>query len=196
MIKLVEREIGGLIRSVIIKLVDKKTGKVVKEIEIDKRYDLGTNNLGRFLKSLFTEVDEDAKLEADYVNTSGATVTVRTAYSTEYTFVYTGYGKLFRKIKVGDSSVAASRDQYNLQGTILGESPVIASYSDGSDHVDITGAFSWDTDQTIYEIGLFFGMSCFDTASVEEIMFDRTVYPDGISVPAGQVLYITYRFQI
>jgi len=197
-------------KCVIIELKDRKTGKTVKRIgigeeqfnEILKRKkesgDLGTNSLGRFLQALFTPMTAYGQLRPSIVDENGNTFNPYIYMNISgRIFNSSNYGDLNKTIKVGDSAMPPSREQYNLQGTILGENPISASWEDGGDYVDLTASFSWTEDKTIYEIGLFYEMVSGTTTPTKcKVMLDRTVYPEGIFVPAGQVLTITYRIMV
>lgn len=193
-------------KAVIVEVKDPITGEVLDRREFNtdllreylaRRSDLGTDNFGKLLKAIFTPTDCKGRVGVSVVDESGASRTFYVkdnagAGSTPHHFntYYSGVYKV--KIKVGDSNVAPSRDQHCLQGTVLGEAEVSASYVEGSGFVNISASFSWDTDKVVYEFGLFFDLGSIDTA----MMLDRTVVSDGISVPAGKVLTITYQISI
>lgn len=187
--------------------VKNKNGETITRIGINeeefKKYlekkaengDLGVNNFGRFLQALFTPVPINSTLPVSLTDVGGAG---RTVYITRPMnldiFNTTLYAGLNKTIKVGTSSVAPSKTDYNLKGTVLGSAPVSPSWNDGGDYVDLTAGFNWTSDQTIYEIGLFYDMNVYQT--VYTFMLDRTVISAGIYVPAGSTLTITYRLAI
>jgi len=191
-------------KCIIIELKDKKTGRTVKRIGINEEQfneilkhkkesgDLGTNNFGRILQAIFKNTNEGAIERVTIITDNGieSIIAVKVAI-TGFLFGTHSYD-IGSKIRVGDSAMPPSREQYNLQGTILGESDVAVYWADGGDYVDITASFSWTEDKTIYEIGLFYK----EGEDGYIIMLDRTVYPEGIFVPANQNLVITYRIMV
>jgi len=197
-------------KCVIIELKDKKTGKTVKRIGINEEQfneylkrkkesgDLGTNNLGRLLQGIFKNTTKTAREKILLITDTGIETETETKHpeSMAYFFNNSNYSDIGSKIRVGDSAMPPSREQYNLQGTILGESDAAVYWADGGDYVDITASFSWTEDKTIYEIGLFYQLCGLTNPNYHIVMFDRTVYPEGIFVPAGQVLTITYRIMV
>lgn len=177
---------------VILEVKDNNGRKKVKRIVKD----LGVNNFGRFLVQLFAGTAASASRSASLVDVGGSTRTVyiyRTVTGTGLVFNCTSVA-LPKRIKVGDSSTAPAKTDYNLKGTVLGTCDVVTTWSDGGDYVDISGTFSWTENKVVYEVGYFFVVDV--GGSAYEIMFDRTVISGGISVPANQVLTVTYRIMI
>jgi len=194
------------VKAIIVEVKNPLTGEVLGRREfntdllreyLERKHDLGMDNFGEMLRAIFTPTVRTGWVSADVVDESGTAQTFYVKYDAgsgdrphHFNTCYSGIYSV--KIKVGDSDVAPSRDQYCLQGTVLGEAEVSASYQAGSGVVNITASFSWDTDQVVYEFGLFFDLGSLDVS----MMLDRTVVSGGISVPAGSVLTITYQIAI
>ena len=198
-----------MMRAVIAEVRDPETGKILlrrsvgedlleRYIMLKKQGDMGTNNLGRFLQALFTPKAKGATLAVTLYDTSNTARSISiTNYHTYSMFNNTNYADLPVRIKCGTSNTPPSKTDYNLKGTIIGDTLASASWTDGRDSVDVVASFSWTEDKTVYEMGLFMTM-CYSTASPYtcEIMLDRTVFPDGITVPAGKTLILIYRIVI
>ena len=139
-----------------------------------KENDLVNRNLIRVMLSVFTP---------DMVplyNTTGDTVLagLRTQH----------YHSPFGRIKVGDSDITPSRSDLNLKGNVLGDGGVSATVNETEGFLILSTSFSWASDTVVKEVGLFIRMNWLD------YLMDRTVFSPPITVPAGKVLSIAYRF--
>jgi hypothetical protein len=192
------------------KVID-KDGRVVKRIAVNeeefneyvekmkkKNYnDLTTLWFFRFLVALFTPVDVGANLPFTFTDTGGTSRTqnVKGNFSTSSLFLNTNYCLNKPYIGVGTVSTSPTRSDYKL-GNKVAEA-VASLYSDENLFIiTLTAGFIFSSDITIFEVGLEWAGAVATSSTCGRFLVDRTVFPDGISVPEGQTLAITYKFTL
>jgi len=157
--------------------------------------DLTTLWLRRFYISLFTPLVRSQGVTFTFTDTTG---TVRT----QDLKVNIGATPLFLNtyacsnrfwISYGSSSTTPSPTDYRL-GNKIDEGVATATVSETTGIMTFSVSFTISNDITIYEVGLEWEATVAGTATCGRFLVDRTVFPEGITVLAGQVLTIIYRF--
>jgi hypothetical protein len=96
-------------------------------------------------------------------------------------------------ISYGSSSTPPTRTDFRL-GSKLGEGVAGVTADERQGTVTLSASFTMSTDTTIYEVGLEWEGTVHSTAVCGRVLLDRTVFPDGILVRAGQTITVVYRF--
>ena len=98
-------------------------------------------------------------------------------------------------ISYGSSSTAPSPTDFRL-GSKLGEGVATMTLDETTGIMTFSVSFTITTSITVYEVGLEWE-GCVSSYNVcGRFLVDRTIFPDGIPVSAGQVLTIIYRILV
>ena len=62
--------------------------------------------------------------------------------------------------------------------------------------ITLSGGITFTSDTTIYEVGLEWECNVSGATTPGRVLVDRTVFPDGIPVPAGRTLAVVYRITL
>jgi len=201
------------VRDVPVKMIElivrDRNGNVVNRVavneELFKEYteklkntepDLFTRWAIRLFTGLFTPTSTDGYVIVNTVDTGGtARSTVVKAVQSNYPgFLNTELCSNRHWIGVGTSSVAPTRDDYRLGAKLIeGIAGVTGDETTGI--VTVSASFSFTAETTIYEVGLEWECTTTSYSTCGRILLDRTVFPAGITIPAGGTLSIAYRFK-
>jgi hypothetical protein len=94
-------------------------------------------------------------------------------------------------IAYGSSSAPPTRTDFRL-GSKLGEAPTIMTHDESARTITFTAGWTLTADITIYEVGLEWEGAVLGHNVCGRFLVDRTVFPGGIPVRAGQTLTISY----
>jgi hypothetical protein len=108
-----------------------------------------------------------------------------------YNFFNTGNCNNQLWISYGNSNTPPTRTDYKL-GNKLGEAVATMSYDESARTMTFTVGFTLSADTVVYEVGLEWEACVSGCTVCGRVLVDRTVFPDGITVLAGQTLTITY----
>jgi len=96
-------------------------------------------------------------------------------------------------IGYGTNATPPSPSDYKL-GNKVAEGLAGVTGDDLQGTVTISASFTMTADTTIYEIGMEWE-GCVSSVNIcGRFLIDRTVFPDGLTVKAGQTLTVIYRF--
>ena len=188
-------------------IVTDKNGKVVYRtgynLDLYEEYlrrkreipDLGTRWGVRIFEALFAPAGLDGTTTFTATDTSG---TVRTqnikAYMSDYASFYNTNVCANRLwIYYGSGRTPPTPGDYKAEAK-LAEGLAIATGNDLQGTLTISASFTMTSDTTIYEIGMEWEGCVAGYSACGRFLLDRTVFPDGITVQAGQTLTIIYRF--
>jgi hypothetical protein len=164
--------------------------------------DMGTTWFLRILQALFAYVLSGTRSSASFVDTGGNS---RTQYFKNLMYQYsstisnldnffnTGYCANRLWIGYGDSSISPTRSDYRL-GNKLNEGIASITVNEDAGVITISVSFTVSVDTTIYEVGLEWEGTVSSYNVCGRVLLDRTVFPDGILVSAGQTVTFAYRF--
>lgn len=163
---------------------DPETGKVLKKgekkIAIFKG-ELLTQNFMRLFTSLFTASPYTIK------RIDGSTASMGLQ---GYTSTPSGYNPPYPAvIAIGDNDTTPSRSDYSLKGTEIASANATIQLNESEGFTLVSASFSWTTDKTVKEAGLFWGLG-----ASKNILIDRQVWTGGLTVPANKVLTVAWRF--
>jgi hypothetical protein len=108
-------------------------------------------------------------------------------------FFNTGYCNNRLWIGCGNSSTAPTRSDYKL-GNKLTEGLAGVTADESQFTLTISASFTMSANTVVYEVGLEWEGVVEGSGVCGRVLLDRTVFPDGIAVSAGQTLTIVYRF--
>ena len=176
--------------------------EVLKRTAEKNNNDMATAWFLRILRALFEPASTGGVTRASYTDTGGTArgqnfKTVMYPYYNSSpnlpNFFNLGYCANRLWIGYGNSSTAPTRTDYKLGNKLSeGVANVTADETQGS--LTISASFSMTTDTTIYEVGMEWE-GCVSSYNVcGRVLLDRTVFPNGITVLAGQTITIVYRF--
>ena len=190
-------------------IVTDKDGKIIyrtgHNLDLYEEYlkrktnDLATAWIVRFFGALFSPTAVGGTITFSFTDTGGS---ARTQGAKRPTGIDTIADALFNNmqscnnrlwISYGSSSIAPSRTDYKL-GNKIGEGVAGVSADEIHGTVTISASFTFTSDTTIYEVGLEWEGTVSSYNVCGRFLVDRTVFPDGITVQAGQTLTIIYRF--
>lgn len=164
---------------------------ILKMLKKHYEKDYPTKNFLKFLEALFDGAPQCSGRNITLIRTSGSSDTVPIYFCSggisSHIFNNTYGGARFWYIGVGSGTTPSSLDDYELESKVK-EAQASVSYI--GDSVYVTGTLDFDTDVTISEIALYYGR-----ASIRYLM-DRTVLDQAVSVSAGQMLTVSYRFAL
>jgi hypothetical protein len=161
----------------------------------ERRQDLATAWFLRILRGIFTPATAKSLVSETYTDVAG---TSRTQVIKRE---LTGFGIFFNTdhchnrlwIAYGASSAPPTRTDFRL-GSKLGEGIAGVSIDEVHGTLTISASFTMGADTVIYEVGLEWEGTIASHNICGRILLDRTVFPDGILVRAGQTLTVVYRF--
>jgi hypothetical protein len=160
-----------------------------------EQHDMGTAWFGRILAAIFGSAAVGGSVTATYTDSSGTLRTqyFKTAVGTFSDFLNTGSCANALYIGYGSSSATPTRTDYVL-GNKLGEVIAGVAADDVNGIVTISASFTMNTNTTIYEVSLEWYGAVASYNVCGRVLLDRTVFPNGIPVSAGQTISIAYRF--
>jgi hypothetical protein len=94
-------------------------------------------------------------------------------------------------ISYGSSSAAPTRTDFRL-GSKLGDAVAAMSFDETARTITLTAGWTLRADAVVYEVGLEWEMCVAGCATCGRVLIDRTVFPDGIAVKAGQTMTVSY----
>jgi hypothetical protein len=167
--------------------------KVSTKLARESENDLLTLWIYRIFRGLLTPLVAGQSAIETYIDTGGTT-------RTQYIKRDTGSSAIFFDtfscanrlwISYGNSDVPPTRTDYKL-GNKLGEAVAIMTYDESARIMTFTAGWTLTSDVTVYEVGLEWEGAIVGYTTCGKILVDRTVFPEGITVLAGQTLTITY----
>jgi hypothetical protein len=94
-------------------------------------------------------------------------------------------------IAYGSSSAPPTRTDFRL-GSKLGDAVATFTSDETARTITLTAGWTLPADTVIYEVGLEWEMTVAGATTCGRVLVDRTVFPGGITVRAGQTLTISY----
>jgi hypothetical protein len=164
------------------------------------RDDLLTLWIYRILLALLTPVLRNGVTTATFTDTTGTSRTqifkspMANLNSSGWNledFFNTGYCNNRLWIGYGNSNTPPTRTDYKL-GNKLNEAVATMTYDESARTMTFTAGWTLTADTVIYEVGLEWEACLSSYYICGRVLVDRTVFPDGITVLAGQTLTITY----
>jgi hypothetical protein len=157
--------------------------------------DLATVWFLRIMRGLFGSVVVNGAWTETFTDTGGVS---RTQYikgpTSTYAIFFTTYSCNNRLwIGYGNSSTPPTRTDYKL-GNKLGEGVAGVTADETQATVTLSASFTMSADTTIYEVGLEWEAAVSGYSTCGRVLLDRTVFPNGILVKAGQTITVVYRF--
>jgi hypothetical protein len=192
-------------------VVTDRDGRVVKRVAVNedlfweyvKRImanpDRGTRWGVRLLEAIFAPAGIGGTTTFTAVDIGGTSRTQNIKYhyifapERAFTFFHTFYCPNRLWISYGTDPTPPSPTDYKL-GSKIAEGLAIATGDDRQGTVTISASFTMTADTTIYEIGLEWEGTVASHNVCGRFLIDRTVFPDGLTVKAGQTLTVIYRF--
>jgi hypothetical protein len=191
-------------------------GKVVKRVAVNEELfnevlrrraekngsDMSTAWFLRILLAVFGPAVVGGTTSASYVDTTGASRTqdfkkpmyaAGVTFPALFCFLNTGYCNNRLWIGYGSSGATPTRTDYKLGSKIAeGLAGVTADEVQGT--LTISASFTFSADTIVYEVGLEWEGTVAGCSTCGRVLLDRTVFPGGISVKAGQTMAVVYRF--
>ena len=186
-------------------VVTDKDGKVVYRtgynLDLYEEYlkrntnDLTTVWIIRFFGALFTPVTSGGATSFSFTDTTGTarTQNIKRDLSTFSSFFNTPPCSNRLWITYGTGRTSPSRSDYKLENK-LGEGLAGIAADETTGIITISASFTMTSNITIYEVGLEWEGCVSGYSTCGRFLVDRTVFPDGITVQAGQTLTVIYRF--
>jgi hypothetical protein len=183
-------------------------GRVVKRVAVNEDLfnyvlegvkenplDLATAWFLRIMRGIFGSVTSGGGWSESFTDTAGLgrSQAIKGNLGGKYIFWETSNCNNRFWISYGNSSVAPTRTDYRLGGK-LGEGLAGITLDEGEGVLTISAGFTFGVDTTIYEVGLEWEAPVTGYATCGRVLLDRTVFPDGIFVGAGQTVTFVYRF--
>ena len=158
--------------------------------------DRGTRWGARILEAIFAPAGATGTTTFTAVDTGGTSRTQNIKVnmgSSYYSFFNTFLCANRLWVSYGTGTASPTPDDYKLASKIA-EGLAGVTGDDLQGTVTISASFTMTADTTIYEIGLEWE-GCVSSYNVcGRFLIDRTVFPDGLLVKAGQTLTVIYRF--
>ena len=157
--------------------------------------DRGTRWGVRILEAVFAPAGAGGSTTFTATDTSGTSRTqnIKASVSTYTSFFNTNYCANRLWIGYGTDATPPSPGDYKL-GNKIAEGLAGVTGDDLQGTVTISASFTMTADTTIYEIGMEWE-GCVSSYNVcGRFLIDRTVFPGGLVVKAGQTLTVIYRF--
>jgi len=160
--------------------------------------DLLTLFIFRTIRALLTPTGVGQNATVTFNDTGGTSRTVNIKGSLSYVsgFFYNTVScdnKFW--ISYGSDPTPPTRDDYKLKNK-LGEGIASMTYDESSLTLTLTAGWTFSSSITIYEVGLEWEGCVSGSGGCGRFLSDRTVFPGGISVGAGQTLSIAYKFVV
>jgi hypothetical protein len=161
--------------------------------------DLATAWFLRVMRAILEPTPVGGVTSATFTDTTGTSRTQGIKRNTAVTLphdehflnVHTCNNRLW--IGYGDSSTPPTRTDFRL-GRKLGEGIAGVTADEVQGTLTISASFTMSADTAIYEIGLEWEGTVSGHNVCGRVLLDRTVFPEGILVRAGQTVTIVYRF--
>jgi hypothetical protein len=171
--------------------------KVATKLARESGDDLLTLWIYRILRGLLIPAVAGQAISETFTDTTGTSRTQNIklnvgAYATFFN-TYACANRLW--ISYGNSNVPPTRTDYKL-GNKLGEAVASMSYDESARTMTFTAGWTLTADTVIYEVGLEWEACVYSNDTCRRVLVDRTVFPDGITVLAGQTVTITYVFSV
>jgi hypothetical protein len=157
--------------------------------------DLSTLWFLRFLAALFTPSDAGVSVAFSFTDESGTSRIQPVKGSLGSFSIFLSTSSCLNKmvIAIGTGTTSPTRTDYRLVNKI-NEAYATISVDETGFTITLSAAFTFNADTVIYEVGLLWA-GCVSSYNVcGRFLVDRTVFPNGISVLAGQTLSIAYVF--
>jgi hypothetical protein len=189
-------------------IVTDRDGRVVKRVAVNedlfnyvlekarRSLDLTLAWFLRIMRGIFGAITVGGAWSETYTDTTGTSRTqnIKANVSSAYSLFFNTYGCNNRLwIGYGNSSTPPTRTDYKL-GNKLNEGMVGITIKEAQGTLTLSASFTMGVDTTIYEVGLEWEACLAGSAGCGRVLLDRTVFPDGITVLAGQTITIVYRF--
>jgi hypothetical protein len=164
--------------------------------------DMGTVWFFRILQALFALTPVGVGSSASYVDTGGVSRTQNfkdvmfpygSSVATLSNFFNTGSCANRLWIGYGNGSTPPTRSDFKL-GNKLDEGLASITVNESLGVITLSTSFTVSSDTTIYEVGLEWEATVSSYDVCGRVLLDRTVFPDGIFVGAGQTVTFVYRF--
>jgi hypothetical protein len=187
---------GGVVKRI---AVNEELFNYVLEKTRENPLDLATVWFMRIMRGVFGPTPVSGSWSETFVDTSGTSRTQNLKRDTgaaspgDYIFFNTNSCSNRLWIGYGSSSVDPTRSDYRLGSkTAEGVAGVVADEIQGT--LTISASFTMGTDTVVYEVGLEWEGCVASNATCGRFLIDRTVFPGGLTVAAGQTLTVVYRF--
>jgi hypothetical protein len=167
----------------------------VLEKSKENNLDMATAWFLRMLRGIVGSTPTDGAWIEAVVDTGGTsrTLWMKSVAGTNPLFFNTDFCPNRLWIGYGSSSTSPTRTDYKLGNKLAeGVAGVTADETQGT--VTISASFTMSADTVIYEVGLEWEGVVSGYNVCGRVLLDRTVFPDGILVRAGQTITIVYRF--
>jgi hypothetical protein len=193
-------------------IVTDRDGRVVKRVAVnedlfnyvlekvkDKPLDLTTVWFLRIMRGIFGATPVGGTWSETFTDTSGTSRTQNIKRNTGTTsgpddhFFNTAVCNNRLWITYGTDSTPPTRTDYKL-GNKLAEGVAGVTEDETQATVTISASFTMSADTTIYEVGLEWEAAVLGYSNCGRVLLDRTVFPGGIIVSAGQTITVVYRF--
>jgi hypothetical protein len=157
--------------------------------------DLTTVWFLRILRGIFGSTTVGGSWSETYASTGGSVVTqnIKAGVGTHALFFNTASCSNRLWIGYGSSVEAPTRSDFRL-GSKMGEGVAGVTADETQGTLTIFASFTMSVNTTVYEVGLEWEATIVGGNGCGRVLLDRTVFPDGIAVLAGQTLSIVYRF--
>jgi hypothetical protein len=159
--------------------------------------DLTTLWFFRLLAALFTPVDASSETRFSFTDEGGTSrsQSAKLPLATYSVFNNTTFCLNKMVIAIGTGTASPTRTDFRL-GNKIAEAFATISVDEIAFTITLSAAFTFNTDTVIYEVGLLWACPVTGYNVCGRFLVDRTVFPDGISVAAGQTLSIAYVFTL
>jgi hypothetical protein len=159
--------------------------------------DLTTLWLFRLWAALLTPADVNTSTSFSFTDESGASRTQTAKGNTSSYYIFFNTSSCLNKmvVAVGTGTASPTRTDYKLANKIAEAYAAIAVDETGFS-ITLSAAFTFSTDTVIHEVGLLWAGCVAGYTTCGRFLVDRTVFPDGVSVAAGQTLSVAYVFTI
>jgi hypothetical protein len=188
-------------------IVTDRDGRVVKRVAVNedlfseyvKRVsespDRGTRWGVRLLEAVFAPAGVAGTTTFTVTDTGGASRTNNAKFTagTASGFFNTIVCANRLWIGYGTDATPPSPSDYRL-GSKIAEGLATATGDDLQGTLTISASFTMTADTTIYEVGLEWEGTVSGHNVCGRVLIDRTVFPEGLVVRAGQTLTVIYRF--
>jgi hypothetical protein len=188
-------------------VVTDRDGRVVKKVaynddlfwEYVKRIrdnpDRGTRWGVRLLEAIFAPAGVGGTTSFTATDTGGTSRTQNVKFSSAGPSSFLNTTTCANRLWVGYGTdpTPPSPSDYKL-GNKIAEGLAIATGDDLQGTLTISASFTMTADTTIYEIGMEWEGAVAGYNVCGRFLIDRTVFPDGLLVKAGQTLTVIYRF--
>jgi hypothetical protein len=165
--------------------------------EMEKRGDLRTRWLIRFMAGLFTGTGVGGAVSVGITDITGGTPTLYIkAGSCSLPVLVSTYGcenRLY--ISLGSSSTLPTIDDYRLGNKFADAvSSIVVDENNGI--IRLYATFTFSSNVTIAEVGLEWSGAVGSASTCRRFLVDRTVLPSPVSVPANTPIIVTYKILV